>query len=154
MGSKAGNQGSGCAESPPPKCSARSVSTSARSRPEPEDSRISVRTAGEVARPRARGTRGPVVQAILRYDSMRRAGADQDFSAPGSGAERKACSVKPGVGMSADVWSFYICQARRAKDHSPRREPCGIAGERYRAPERGERPVSAPEVALIVGHSM
>ena len=38
-------------------------------------------------------------------------------------------------------------QARRAKDHSPRREPCGIPGERSRAPVRGERLVSAPEVA-------
>ncbi len=43
-------------------------------------------------------------------------------------------------------------EARRAKDHSPRREPCGIACHRCRAPERGERLISAPEIAHIGCH--
>jgi hypothetical protein len=32
-----------------------------------------------------------------------------------------------------------ICEAQRAKDHSPRREPCGTVRWRNQAPERGER---------------
>ena len=62
----------GVCREPAAKTSPCSVSSPARPGRTKENFRISVRTTGEVARRRAGGFGGAVVQGILRYDSLRR----------------------------------------------------------------------------------
>ena len=46
-------------------------------------------------------------------------------------------------GLTTRCWSLYILEARRAKDSSPRREPCGTARENA-SPGTGRKAVLSP----------